>query len=105
MFTWIRRKTNALAYKIPVIKTLMPEKSLWEKMLVGCPDCSQSPMSVLEGPSGGMSSNVFCSNCGHGYNITPPLAMAEDIGVNLAYCRNEQIKARRVLDGEFSGAD
>lgn len=102
MFDWLRRKAQKAARATPVIKSLMPEQTLWQKMCSGCPDCGQSPIALLEGPSGGMSTNVFCSNCGHGYNITPQLQMAEDIGVNLRYCQNDQIKAQRALDERFN---
>lgn len=83
----------------PVVDT---PQSLWEQMLKACPDCGTSPMKLYEGPSGGISTNVFCGACGHGYNITPMLARAEDIGVNLRYCDDGPIKAARVLDQRFN---
>lgn len=66
-----------------------------------CPDCGIKPLQLYEGPSGAMSTNVFCGNCGHGYNITPMVSLAEDIGVNLRYCTNEQMKAKRFIDETF----
>lgn len=75
---------------------------LWEILQKRCPDCGKSPVELYEGPSGGMSTNVFCSNCGHGYNITPMLGTAEDIGVNLGYCTNDLIKAKRAIDQRFA---
>jgi len=33
-----------------------------------CPDCGGR--KFYEGPSGGMSTNVFCGTCGQGYNFT-----------------------------------
>lgn len=66
----------------------------WASLLAQiCPDCKDHPVKLLEGPSSGMSTNVFCSNCGHGYNISPALSRADDIGVNLDYCQNDQVKA------------
>lgn len=79
------------------------------KMLFGvctCPDCKDHPVQLYEGPSGGLSSNMFCRNCGHGYNVTPgTLGRAYDIGVNLSYCDNVQVKARRALEQKFAPPD
>lgn len=41
-----------------------------------CPDC-RSKKGFYKGPSGGMSTNVFCGNCGQGFNITPMIGTAE----------------------------
>lgn len=81
-----------------------PHIDNWASLLAKiCPDCKHYPVVLYEGPSGGMSTNVFCGNCGHGYNITPMMQRAEDIGINLNYCKNEQIKARRALENKFAG--
>ena len=42
-----------------------------------CIDCGEK--KLLEGPSGGMSQNVRCSNCGHEYNFMYPIGI-ERIG-------------------------
>ena len=35
-----------------------------------CPDCEGK---LLEGPSGGLSTNMICESCGHKFNLTPPM--------------------------------
>lgn len=46
-----------------------------------CPDCG-STAGFYEGPSGGISTNVFCANreCRSGFNITPWVGTADRIG-------------------------
>lgn len=36
-----------------------------------CPDCGSS--KFMEGPSGGMSTNVKCRGCGHWFNLALPM--------------------------------
>ena len=62
-------------------------KSLWDELKAagGCLACDGKPKSFLEGPSGGMSTNVFCPHCGEGYNLTPIIPLAERIGKNKSY--------------------
>ena len=36
-----------------------------------CPDCGSE--KFMEGPSGGMATNVKCSGCGHWFNLGLPL--------------------------------
>lgn len=43
-----------------------------------CPNCG-SHKGFTEGPSGGMSTNIFCADCGQGFNITPMIGIAERI--------------------------
>lgn len=47
-----------------------------------CPDCGKKT-DFYEGPSGGMSTNIFCAQCGHGFNITPVIGIAERIGARM----------------------
>lgn len=54
---------------------------LYIEMKKWCPDCHHCPQ-YYQGPSGGISTNVFCGNCGQGYNITPMVETAERIGKN-----------------------
>src|SRR5215469_15192280 len=42
-----------------------------------CPDCGNEEW--LEGPSGGMSTNIKCTKCGLWLNHTPVLGLAERI--------------------------
>lgn len=46
-----------------------------------CPDCG-STKGFYEGPSGGISTNIFCANdaCGAGFNVTPMIGIADRIG-------------------------
>lgn len=84
------------APELPPVRDIDANFNMLMSKLV-CPDCYDTPVYLLEGARGGISTNVYCANCGHGYNITPLIGKAEDIGVNLNYCQNQQIKARRAL--------
>lgn len=44
-----------------------------------CPDCRASPLRLLEGPSGGVSTNVMCAVCKAKFNICPLIGFAERI--------------------------
>lgn len=94
----------ATASRDNVLRCKVSERERYTMLFVDkrCPDCGIKPMVLYEGPSSGMSTNVFCGNCGHGYNITPAMQRADDIGIDLNYCKNEQIKARRALEREFA---
>jgi len=39
--------------------------------LARCPDCGR--LALTEGPCAGLSMNVYCDNCGAGFNIIPGL--------------------------------
>ena len=39
----------------------------------GCPDCGSG--KFMEGPSGGMSTNVKCAGCGHWFNLALPISI------------------------------
>jgi hypothetical protein len=45
-----------------------------------CPDCG-SRRGFYEGPSGGLSTNIFCINreCRAGFNVTPAIGIADRI--------------------------
>lgn len=62
-------------------------ETLWNAMIDagGCLVCNAQPKGFVEGPSGGISTNVFCSHCGQGYNITPLVHTAELIHVDKRY--------------------
>jgi hypothetical protein len=38
-----------------------------------CPDCGST--KFMEGPSGGMSTNVKCAGCGHWFNMSLPVCI------------------------------
>src|SRR5262245_28549474 len=42
-----------------------------------CPDCGKS--GFYEGPQGGLSINIECAHCGHWFNVTPVIGIAERI--------------------------
>lgn len=44
-----------------------------------CPDCRATPLRLLEGPSGGLSTNVKCADCNVWFNIIPEMEMLERI--------------------------
>lgn len=63
------------------VEPLDDKHKLWNRLLKagGCVDCRKKPKGFYEGPSGGMCTNVFCSQCGQGYNLTPIAHWAERI--------------------------
>jgi hypothetical protein len=68
---------------------LRDSERLWNQLIDagGCVDCAKLPKGFYEGPSGGMSTNVFCSQCGQGYNLTPIAHFAERIHKDEKYIR------------------
>ena len=56
------------------------ENEIYNKMRTDncCPDCGG--LKLIEGPSGGLSQNIFCANCKHGFNIMGPFEKIERIG-------------------------
>lgn len=79
--------------------------SLWDQVMGSktCVTCKHNPISLYEGPSGGMSQNIFCGWCGQGYNCTPMLERLELISVDERYaCDNEQVVARQALKEKFA---
>lgn len=56
-----------------------PEGRLYASLAENvCPKCG-SAGGFYEGPSGGMSTNIECADCGQRYNVTPVLGIAEKI--------------------------
>lgn len=57
----------------PCEKIVWDEKQLWELIQTyrRCPDCGSE--HIVEGPSGGASTNVKCTGCGHYFNLGIPL--------------------------------
>lgn len=68
-----------------------PLEACWNKLIKarGCYHCDKEPKGFIEGPSGGMSTNVFCSQCGQGYNLTPIAHWAEEIHKDEKYIVKE----------------
>jgi hypothetical protein len=60
----------------------------------GCVACGHHPIRLYEGPRGGMSINVFCGDCGQGYNIAPELRWAELIHKDERYITKERTNAK-----------
>ncbi len=71
------------------VSPLNLDERLWNRLIEngGCLKCDERPKSFVEGPSGGVSTNVFCPWCGQGYNLTPLAQWAEEIHVDEAYCK------------------
>lgn len=58
------------------------EGKLYRRLAAGeCPTCHLR-MGFFKGPSGGISTNIYCMNpeCTQGYNITEMIGIAEPIG-------------------------
>lgn len=56
------------------MKVIEKEKSITEIFQEGkCPDCGV--WEFLEGPSGGMSTNIKCENCGSFFNDSGPFGL------------------------------
>lgn len=78
MFEFIEKLKSKIITRIEAPEERKP--ALWAHMVKkGCPDCKTHPMAYLEGPSGGMSTNIECSECGSKFNITPAIGLAERI--------------------------
>jgi hypothetical protein len=58
---------------------LSESEELWNRMVQagGCTECKKRPKGFCEGPRGGMNVNVFCSQCGQGFNILPEAQWAQ----------------------------
>lgn len=37
-----------------------------------CPDCGDNATGFKSGPRGGAAQNIFCNDCGAGFNISHP---------------------------------
>lgn len=84
MFKWLKNlfpiidTSEAPSREVYVKDT--PESKLWAQIATNrCPDCDHE--GFLEGPSGGISTNIKCANaeCGARFNITPLIGIAERI--------------------------
>jgi hypothetical protein len=64
---------------------------LWNDLLRagGCVKCDLKPKGFYEGPSGGACTNVFCAQCGQGYNLTPMVHHAELIHKDESYATGQ----------------
>lgn len=61
---------------IPVTQT--EEGKLWLQIVDNeCPDCGARFKGFMEGPSGGMSTNIMCFGCKHWFNVTPVIGIAD----------------------------
>lgn len=78
-------------------------EKLWNRLVSagGCVECSTKPKGFIEGPSGGLCTNVFCSHCGQGYNLTPLVHTAEKIHRDPRYIVIEGVShARSTQSGD-----
>ena len=93
MFNWIKNWINGnrdpdgmIQHDLSTGKTSLvkdtPAGKLYEFMFKEepgqCPECL-SKEGFWEGPSGGVSTNIFCTKCGVGFNVTPIIRIAECI--------------------------
>lgn len=62
---------------------------LYLEMAKWCPDCHHKPPRYMEGPAGGCCVNIFCGDCGAGFNITPIIEIAERIHKDECYILKE----------------
>lgn len=71
---------------------LRDSERLWNQLVSakGCVKCDKKPKGFIEGPSGGVCTNVFCSQCGQGYNLTPVAQIAELIHKDEKYIVREE---------------
>jgi len=69
-------------------------EKLWNQLVKarGCIKCNKEPKGFYEGPTGGMSVNVFCTQCGQGYNLSPIIHWAELIHKDERYIEAKQSK-------------
>lgn len=66
------------ALEIDPPKPKLEPDDLWAAISINkCPDCGGE--GFLEGPSGGLSTNIKCATCGHRFNVTPVIRRAERI--------------------------
>lgn len=66
------------------------EGKLYIEVKKRCPDCHAEPPRYMRGPSGGLSTNIFCAICGAGFNVTPMIEIAERIGKDERYITMEE---------------
>jgi transcription elongation factor Elf1 len=72
------------------VETTEPrEESLYDELRTHCPECKSESHVWYEGPSGGMSTNIFCGKCGQGYNVAPVMGWAEKIHRDERYISTE----------------
>jgi len=55
------------------MKSIADSKVFFEEKKMPCCGCED----FIEGPSGGMSINILCANCGAKFNMTPILKLIE----------------------------
>lgn len=81
LFEYLRtRKERKRTPQQGVLVSETDEGKLYAELAADmCPDCGHR--GFYEGPSGGMSTNIFCMNpkCRSGFNVTPVVEIAERI--------------------------
>jgi hypothetical protein len=86
MFDWITK-----LFRGP---TIIDEKEMTEALFTkiqrGCPSC-HCPPNWREGPHGGICTNIYCGDCGEGYNIAPIVGVAQKIGKDERYIVHEKM--------------
>lgn len=76
MTNWPKKALNVIKQKInPIYPLMLSDKELtviFQEQQV-CPDCGV--WDFREGPSGGMSINIYCANCGSWFNESGPFGL------------------------------
>jgi hypothetical protein len=54
-----------------------------------CPNCKSG--KLYEGPSGGMSTNIRCTICGQGYNVSP--FGVDNIGIDEKWINKKRLRS------------
>lgn len=84
MFKWLKRMLSGYDPAEEIQEQEIhyqnsPQGMLWATIATNtCPDCG-SKKGFYEGPSGGLSTNIQCIECGQAYNVTPMIGIAERI--------------------------
>lgn len=91
---WRKTAAPGLAYiGFKEAPPLSDGERLWNQLIDagGCIKCTKLPKGFFEGPSGGICTNVFCSQCGQGYNLTPMIHIAELIHKDERYIEKKEV--------------
>jgi hypothetical protein len=64
-------------------------RELFAELRIHCPECKHKPPIWYEGPRGGINVNIFCGNCGQGYNVAEMVGVAEKIHKDEKYIHPE----------------
>lgn len=78
----------------PAPPASIPQPLSYRALMKRCAECNGKAF-WMQGPTGGMSINIFCGHCGQGYNVSPPLEHVEKISKNIRYIQKGGIPDAR----------